>query len=181
MTKPKLAEQQFFLIINGPSCGGKSSVAKIISDAYGGIYNGRTDAIKWLISDYTWDVYSDIVRAMTFETMKVALANNLSLMTEGTLYQEQQFKQLAADTHVPLFIINVEAPWDVLMKRFEERIEAKKQGARIANTDPVRFKELYTTYNQTKPETPYVFDSSQQSPEEIAQEVITMIKKHFEK
>ena len=86
---------------------------------------------------------------------------------------------MAQERNIPLFVANIEAPWEVLSERFKKRIEAKKQGARIANTDPAGFKERFDAYNLTKMETPLSFDSSQQSPEEIARIISQHIVDYF--
>lgn len=77
----------------------------------------------------------------------------------------------------PLIVANVEAPWDVLMSRFEKRVEAKKQGAKkIANIDPGKFKNIYDAYVETKVDTELNFDSSVQTPEEIAETIVAYIQ-----
>ena len=48
----KITENQFILILNGPSCGGKSSIADILMSKYEGLFNSKGDKIKWLISQY---------------------------------------------------------------------------------------------------------------------------------
>ena len=110
--------------------------------------------------------------------MRFALSKTLSVIKEGALYEPEKYVELVKEMNVPLFIVNVEAPWEVLMSRFEIRIEAKKQGSKkIANIDPIRFKELYAMYNNTKMVTDLNFDSSKQSPEEIGEAVVSYIRK----
>lgn len=178
MSKEKIIDKQFLLILNGPSCGGKSAVSDIIFETYGSIYKAKSDAIKWLISDYDANLHRGVVHIMTFETMRVALSHGLSVMKEGGSWEPEKYVALAGMAHVPLFIANVEAPWAVLAARFEARKEAKKQGAKISNTDPKRFKELYDMYIDTKMKTELEFDSSTQSPEEIAGKIVFYIRTH---
>lgn len=176
MKKEKLSMQQFMLIVNGPSCGGKSAVISILLEQYGGILNAKSDQIKWLISDYQSEIYSKTVNEMIFEMIKVALRNNLSVVKEGALFEPEKLFQIAKDFKTPLFIANVSAPKEVLEKRFLERVEAKKNGAKISNVDPVRFEKLYQTYLATKMDSLLEFDSSLQSPEEIASVISEHIK-----
>ncbi len=176
--KEPLREKQFFLIINGPSCGGKSSVSDLLFEKYAGIYKGKNDAIKWLISDYQPNIHREVVDLMTFETMRIALSHGLSVLKEGASLNPERYVELSKKENVPLFVANIEAPWEVLASRFEMRIEAKKQGARISNVDPKRFKELYDMYLGTKMKTEMEFDSSKQTPEEIAVQIVSYIKSH---
>ncbi len=175
MTKEKLSTKQFFLIVNGPSCGGKSTTSKIILEKYGGIYSAQADHVKWLISDYTPEIHREIVHDMIFETMKVALKNGLSVLKHGALFEPEKIIAIAKDFNVPVFIANITAPKEILEKRFDARIEAKKNGARIANVDPKRFEQLYSMYLSTKMDSPLEFDSSVQTPEEIAGAICVFI------
>ena len=176
--KNKITNKQFFLIINGPSCSGKSFVSDVICTNYGGIFKASGDKIKWLISDYEATIHRGIVHNMVTELIKVALSNNLSVLKEGALWKVEDYVELAKQKDIPLFIANIEAPLEVLFSRFKERIEAKKQGAKISNTDPKRFKELYDMYINTKIDTPLIFDSSKQSPEEIVELIVDYIGEH---
>ena len=176
--KEKLSEKQFFLIVNGPSCGGKSTVSDVIFDRYHGIFKGKYDVLKWLISDYTSLPYRTMVTEMTHETMRIALSYGMSVMKEGALYEPEKLINLAKEFNIPLFIVNVTAPKEILDERFQKRIAAKKNGAKIANVDPARFEELYAMYLETKMSTPLEFDSSKQSPEEIADSIVSYIREN---
>ena len=168
MKKEKITEKQFILILDGPSCGGKTSAATILLDSFGGIFDAQSDRIKWLISDYSSSIHKDIVHEMTMETVKVALKNGLSILKQGAMFGLEDVEKIAKEFDVPVFVANISAPKEVLDERFCERIEARKQGARISNVDPVRFSEMCELYHETKMDTPLEFDSSTQSPEEIA-------------
>ncbi len=180
MLKEKLTDKQFFLIINGPSCAGKSSVSDILTETYGNIYKGKSDAIKWLISDYTPDTHRGIVHLMTLETIRVALTQGLSAIKEGALWETEKYTEIAKSLDIPLFIANIEAPWEVLLSRFEARVETKRQGAdkKIANTSPTRFKELYDMYHAAKMTTDMAYDSSKQTSQEIAEQISSYIRNH---
>lgn len=159
------------LVLNGPSCGGKSTTADLFMERYGGIFNAKYDRIKWLISDYSPERDRDIIYEMTLEVARVALKNKLSVLKEGALFEPERLVRLAKDFNVPFFVANVSAPAKILEKRFLERIEAKKNGAKVANADPARFRELNKMYLDTKMDSPLEFDSSTQSPEEIVQAI----------
>ncbi len=180
MTKEKLSPRQFLLIVNGPSCGGKSTTANLFLERYGNIFNAKYDHIKWLISDYDRRRDIDTVYEMTLEVARIALKNNLSVLKEGGLFEPENYVQLAKDFNVPFFVANVSAPEDVLEQRFLDRIEAKKNGAKIANVDPDRFRELNKIYLSTKMESPLEFDSSKQSAEEIVRTISEYMLAHLE-
>ena len=176
--KEKLTNNQFILVLHGPSCGGKSTVSDIIFKKYGGIFKGKSDTIKRLISDYDNTIHHDLVGIMTIETMRVALEHGLSVMKEGGLYGLNEMVALSHMHNIPLFIVNISAPWDILLKRFEVRIANPIAGVKI-NTDHTKFKEIFDQYHATKIDSPLTFDSSIQSPEEIVAAIISAIAHHF--
>lgn len=179
MQKPKLVSKQFLLLVNGPSCGGKSTVSKILLEKYGGIFNAKGDHIKWLISDYDAPTHRGIVHEMTLELADIALLNGLSVLKEGGLFKPENLIELAKKHNAAFFVANIAAPKEALDQRFLERIEAKKNGAKISNVDPKRFGELYEMYLETKMESSLEFDSSVQAPEEIAKAISEYIKAHI--
>lgn len=180
MAKEKLSNKQFLLVVNGPSCGGKTSVSNALLERYSGIFNAQGDQIKWLISDYDSEIYRGVVHDMVLEIIKIALKNNLSVLKQGALYESEKLAEIAKEFNVPLFIANVSAPTEVLEKRFQERIEAKKDGVKkISNVDPERFAQLQKMYFETKVDSPLEFDSSIQTPEEIADTISEYIKAHI--
>ncbi len=179
MAKQKLTPHQFFLILNGPSCGGKSTVSNVLFEECAGIFKAKSDYIKWLISDYEAAAHRAIVQDMTLGLIEIALKNGLSVLKEGALFEPEQLVQIAKKFHIPLFIANISAPREVLDQRFLERIESKKQGAKIANIDPKRFSELYEMYFANKMDSPLEFDSSQETPEAIAAAISKYIQAHI--
>lgn len=178
LSKERLRDGQFFLILNGPSCGGKSSVSDLLFERYGGLFKGKSDVIKWLISDYQPSIHRGIVHRMTLETLRVALSHGLSILQEGAAWEPEKYVELSKEAKIPLFVANIEAPWEVLLSRFEMRIAAQNHGARISNVDPKRFQELYDMYLKTKMETEMEFDSSKESPEQIARQIVSYIRSH---
>ncbi|MEI8223650.1 MAG: hypothetical protein WCG20_00840 [bacterium] len=178
--KEKLTNNQFILVLHGPSCGGKSTVSDIIFKKYGGIFKGKSDTIKRLISDYDNTIHHDLVGIMTIETMRVALEHGLSVMKEGGLYGLDEMVALSQTHQIPLFIANISAPWEILLERFDQRIASPIPGVKI-NTDHTKFKEIFDTYHATKIDSPLTFDSSIQSPDEIVTVIISTITHHFGK
>lgn len=174
--KEKLTPDQFILVLHGPSCAGKSTVSDIIFKKYGGIFKGKSDTIKRLISDYDNTIHHDLVGLMTLETMRVALEHGLSVMKEGGLYGVDETVQLSEQFKVPIFIANISAPWEVLLGRFNERIAAPIPGVKI-NTDHTKFREIFDRYHATKHDSLLTFDSSVQSPEEIVAAIVEKITK----
>lgn len=176
MPKGHLTDTQFLLIVNGPSCSGKSTVANVLLDRYGGIFHAKSDAIKWLISGYDPEEHRTIVHEMTLTVARIALADGLSALKEGGLHRSRDLIGFCVERGIATFVANMEPPEEVLWRRFEERIKAKEGGARISNTDPERFRQLNRMYHESKMETPLVFDTSQATPEDIADAIVEHIR-----
>jgi predicted kinase len=179
--KEKISDKQFLLIINGPSCGGKSSVVKVMMERYAGLYLGKYDAIKRLISDYTAGAYEEVVYEMVWATMRVALHRGFSVVKEGSLLATEKLLEHAEESGVPLFVANIEAPEEVLLRRFKERVEESKDNPDIpiSNTSLDRFKELQKKYFNVKMDSPLEFDSSTETPEEIVDQIVEHLRENL--
>lgn len=179
MEKEKLGSREFMLIVNGPSCGGKTTVSELFLKRFKNVFNASGDKIKWLLSDYNAEIHKGIIHDMILEIIKVALKNNLSVLKQGALYEAEVLLKIAKENNIPVFIANVSAPDEVLKKRFEERILAQKEGARISNVNKERFWQLNQIFLSSKMESPLDFDSSTQSPEEIVDTIAEYIKNNL--
>lgn len=181
MSKERLTKNPFLLLIDGPSCSGKTSVASAITEKYGEIFNAKHDKIKWLISNYKSSNHRNIVYDITRSTIKTALENGLSVIKEGS-FEPQKIIEIGKQLNVPVFVANIVAPKEVLEERFKKRIEKKKDDpeVKISNTSLERFNEkMYNKYLESKLDSPLEFDSSKQSPEEIAEKIIDYIKNNI--
>jgi broad-specificity NMP kinase len=175
MTYEKIIPGPFILILHGPSCGGKSTLSDILFKRYGNIFKGKSDTLKRLISDYDPITHRDFVTALTLVTMKYALEQGFSVIKEGGLHGLNETVEFSKSMNIPLFIVNISAPWHVLAIRFEERIGKPIPGVKI-NTNTDRFKEIYEEYLSTKLETPLEFDSSELTPEEIVEKIVSAVR-----
>ena len=179
MKKELLSKKQFILLINGPSCGGKSTVSNILTELYGGIFKAKSDKIKWLISDYNPSEQRGVVHEMTIEMLRVALKHGLSVLKEGAFYEPEKFIKISEEFKIPLFIVNVSAPKDVLRDRFQERINKNKERGEKSNTTLDRFEKIYDMYIDSKIESPLEFDSSLDTPNDIADKIVTHIRRNI--
>ncbi|MBN1175563.1 hypothetical protein JXA48_02885 [Candidatus Woesearchaeota archaeon] len=138
--------KQFFLIVNGPSCGGKSSLIKILKSQLENIFSASRDKVKWLISDYAYKDHKEIVDEMMFEMISVALKRGLSVIKDGLLEPADNYVELAKSFDVPIYFVNV-----------------------------FRFDELTQIYETYKVSSSLEFDTSVNSSEYIADVVIDYI------
>lgn len=176
MEKPKLREKQFFLVVNGPSCGGKTTTIKLLVEKYGNIFQAKSDHIKWLISDYNAEKHRGIIHDMINQMIETALENGLSVIKEGALFEPEKYKEIGDKFNVDFFFINVEASWDILLERFRDRVNNQTEGKKISNTSEKRLQELYEMYIDSKKHSSVTFDSSKSNPEEIVEKIVDYLK-----
>ncbi len=171
---------QFILILNGPLCSGKTKVADSIMHSYKKVFSLSANKIKFLISDYTPNRDRAVVHECLMLIAEKMLQNGMSLLLEGgSLTQGKLNKSLSELAHkhgLKVTVINIEAPLDVLKKRFQERLTtAAERGSKLSVTNDAGYMERYNAYQSIKSEGQRTFDSSIQSPEEIAKEIIILV------
>ena len=168
------------IILNGPSGVGKSTVAKMLWRKMKRTAYISLDEIKWLISDYKFDV-SDL--AMVDKDL--TLARNIGLgMVEGFLVDGlnviiekpfckkeylEPYLDLAEKLGIPYSIFNIEASLQTLLTRAKER--TLKEDRKFSEE---KVKRIYSEYVTEKIEAK-TFDADKNSSEEIADMIFDLV------
>ena len=102
------------------------------------------------------------------------------LMVAGTLEfgcSREKFIDLAKGYGYEIIEINFEAGWDVLSKRFEERVAGALANPerRVANLSKERFKEIFDISEREKNPSALTFRTDKQSIEEISNAVMKLL------
>lgn len=171
---------QFILIINGPIVGGKTSSIEAIMHQYKKVFRVSPNKIKFLISDYTPDRDRTLVHESTLLIAKKMLEAGMSLVVEGGSTMQgslnENLKQLAKEHNLKVTTVNIEAPLEILLKRFEERVfKSVTRGSKISVTNEQGFMQRYNAYLEIKDHAEKTFDSNKQSPGEIAKEIMALV------
>ncbi|MBP6925607.1 MAG: AAA family ATPase [Candidatus Pacebacteria bacterium] len=164
------------IVLNGPICAGKSTVTKLLmkNDNF---FRGSYDAVKWLISNYSTDTKShrEIAKEIIFSAISIAAESGLSIVIDGGFADyRDKYKELAQKFNFHYVSINIEAPVEVLEKRFLERVDSasKVDSKNISVTTLEKFHSRYQWYlNTNKDLDGITFDSGKMSPEEIITEI----------
>lgn len=172
--------KQFILIVNGPICGGKSFLIDSIMDNYKKVFRLSANKVKFLISDYTPERDRAVVQECLMILAEKMLHNGMSLVLEGGSVAQGKLNEslceIAEKYNMNVLTVNVEAPLDVLKKRFEERvITAATRGSKLSVTDDAGYMERYNAYLAIKKDAQKTFNSSTQNPEEMMKEIIGMM------
>lgn len=172
--------KQFILILNGPICSGKTKALDVIMNNYKKIYRLSPNKIKFLISDYTPDRDRQAVHDCTMIIAERMFREGMSLILEGGSVAQgnlnKRLEELAEKNNITVTVVNVEAPLEVLKKRFEERVDtAVLRGAKVSVTDDEGFMQRYNAYLAIRPQAVVTFDSSKQGPGEIAKGIMDLL------
>jgi len=171
---------QKIVFIYGPSCAGKTVVAKEILKQKN-FFHVHYDLIKWFISDYQRDnkKHRAFVSEIMLNLIERSLKQGFSILVEGLcleLFEEVRQKYKAKVRIIP---INVTASKKVLEERFLIRLEGCKNSgfniSNISNTSLDVFWELYEKLNKQL-EDGFRIDTSDISIEETKEQAMNLLK-----
>ncbi len=169
------------IILNGSSCSGKSSIVKILMKSNKNLFHLHYDSIKWFFSNYSRDEqFQDVQIILRSIARSVFEMDKYNVICDSGLYQEnrQTLINIAKEFNYEVVEINLESDFDVLLKRFNERVESAlkvpEKDRRISNLSTDRFKELYEIYNSEKNSDAIIFRTDIESPEEISEKINKM-------
>jgi predicted kinase len=169
------------IILNGSSCSGKSSIIKILMKERENLFYLHYDTLKWLFSKYKREKHNKDVQKIVMHVVGEVFSMGYDVISESSLTRESRQKliDLANKNNYEIIKINLEADFDVLLKRFNERVEAAlkipEKDRKISNLSVERFKELYEIYNNEKDSDAIVYKTDKENPEEIAEKINKML------
>ncbi len=163
------------VIINGSSCSGKSTVIKNILKERDDFFHLSWDSLKWLFSKYNHDRHYEDVKNLVLATAKTIFKMNYNILSDSSLYREMrnQLISLASDSGYEVVEINLEADFEVLAKRFNERVASAllSPERRISNLSKDRFKNLFDIFNKEKNPSAIIIRTDTQSIEDVLREI----------
>lgn len=164
------------ILINGSTCSGKSTVVKGLLKRQENLYHLSYDALKWSFSQYSPDKHIEDVRAVMLSIADTVLERGYDVVCDAVLFKAWREKLLALGmSHgCETIEINLEADFDTLSRRFDERVRDAQAHPekRISNLSKERFKELFGIYEKEKNATAITLRSDQQPVDEITEEIL---------
>lgn len=158
----------YILLLSGPLCSGKSSLANTFLKNEKRLFRGSFDMIKRQISDFDSEEDRMLVKDLLFALSKEAVHKKLSIIVEGSaniMFEIRSFcSTLANKESIDFFEINLEAPIEVLQKRLQERV---RDGKALTVTEPEQLLKRYNLYLERKDPSVLVYDSTKYSPKEL--------------
>ncbi len=180
------------LVLNGPPTAGKTSVAQELFQSDERIFLASRDLLKRMISHYRNDDLQTVALSyhLTLDLAEDALARNYSVVVDQGFFSQNGGEKLGrellerassiAKTHqVKFFLVNIEAPDDILLERFRSRVrKANEEKTPISLTDEDEFKKRISFYKKYKHYADATFRSDVLSPKEIANEIVALVRKN---
>jgi predicted kinase len=142
-------------------------------------YKLSYDAQKWLFSKYDRNTQFEDVRTIQRALAETVCKLNYNILCDSALHRENREKLLAiARNHgYEILEINLEAEYEVLATRFDERVKKAlaENSKTIANTSKERHRELYDIYQQEKNNTAIVFRTDTLNQEEVTNAILQLL------
>ena len=171
-------KEKKMIIVNGPSCVGKSTIIDLLFKVKVDIFWLKYDAIKRLFIDYSYPKDFDKIMKLLTLIGKDRIDNEDDILIEGPLYRfafENIFEYAKHKGYI-FYEFNLEAPVEVLIKRFENRVRLPINGIKI-NTSIDRYLEIIDSYEKFKNKDAKTFNTSIMSAKAISDDMLAILVK----
>lgn len=166
------------IIVNGPTCAGKSTLIVELGKLRPNLFHVSYDRIKRCFLGYAPGTHREDIYAMLKVLVQEAMNRGFSMVKDGGLYKEKvrEMTDLLETNGYRLIEVNIEAPDDILLLRFRDRVNgALSGGEQPMNLSEERFWELNKMYKEVKDPSLKTYDTSKMTSEAIAKEILTLL------
>lgn len=168
-----------FIMINGPSCVGKSTTVNRILEEREHFYKLSYDDQKWRFSKYDRDTHFEDVQKVIRALANTVAEMGYDIVCDSALYRKNReaLFEIVKGYGYEIVEINLEADYDLIAARFDERVAnaIANKSKTISNTSKKRFRELFDIYNTEKNNGALTLRTDQLSPEEIVEKISSHI------
>ncbi len=165
--------KQFLIIIDGPMGSGKTTIGNFIHKQLPRTAKLSTDAIKWFISDFErGEGDNAITAAVLIQVCKEYIKQGINILLPQGFWKKEYIEpyiKLAEENNLKLFIYQLDGPKDILLERIKNRPKPE-----LAKTE-VPFERVLKnlqTWEENKYQTGKVFNISELTSEQIAQQIL---------
>ena len=167
-----------FIIFNGCSCSGKSTIIKNILNQREKCYHLSEDSLKWQFSQFKPDVHSDDVTTLLNAVAESICNMKYDILCDTSRYRKnrEELLKVPRKHNYEVIEINLDVDYEILEKRFDERVAKAlvSDSKRIRNTSKERFKEIYDNYQNDKNNSAISFKTDEQDVDLITAEVLKL-------
>ena len=169
----------FIINIFGPMTAGKSTTAIFLKAHIERLYTVDFDVVKRQISNYYSPRDHELANEITYDTLASVAKSELPIVALLPPPKDQasyeRISDIAKQNGRRLINIEITAPLEVLVKRYTERIKSVTESGNVIRLrTPEEFKHAVKS-PYYKPTDSHVIDSSLFSPEEIFEQVKSLL------
>jgi predicted kinase len=165
-----------FILINGSSCSGKSTIVRNILTQGEHLFHLSYDSLKWSFSQYSPNKQFTDVQSVMLSVAETVFTLKYDVICDSGLFKEWREKliNLAEKHGYEILEINLEADPETLSKRFNERMQEAQihPERKISNLSKERFMELCEIYQKEKNPSAIVLRTDQQTIEKTVEDIL---------
>lgn len=175
----KQTSKPFIIVIDGPMGAGKSTVAKLIHQKIPGIAHIGLDRTKFFVSHFNRTPEENaIAGAVVLEMYKTYLKNGVSVLLEQGFKHRKlltPYLSFAKKMNLSVLIFQIEASPELLLERLALRPKPEAAKRKVSKA---RMIANIKSYFENKHQDAIIISSENQSPEQIASQILKLIKKN---
>lgn len=162
------------VILSGAPCSGKSSVAAAILRDRENYFYLSYDSLKWSFSQYYSGKYYKEIHVIMLAMLRALCGMKFNVVTEALHTESRQnLIDIGTEFGYDIVQVNLEADYEVLSKRLEQRIA--KGATNMRGFTKEKFKTLYETYESEKDPQAITFRTDATTAEEISESVLKLL------
>ena len=167
------------VILSGGSCSGRTTVIENIMKKKENFFQLSYDSLKWLFSKYQSGKYYEDIQRLLLSTADTMFKMKYNVLSDSTRYRESRQKliELAKKHRYEIVEINLEADYEILLKRFNKRIAkvSLNPERKTANFSEKRFRELFDIFQKNKNPSAITFRTDMQSEKEVSESIMKLL------
>lgn len=171
-----MSNRTYLINLFGPSCGGKSTTGAVLQSHIHGLYAVDFDMVKKQLAGYYWKKDRVTAIKLTSGMLKVVVDLELPVLLfmppPRSAESYAEWLEPASSNGYQIINVEIKAPQDILIERYKARLAdwSLKYAPKTVEEYTETLQEDYY-----RPEDTVQFDSSLQSPEEIAAAIRRLI------
>jgi predicted kinase len=168
-----------FVMVNGASCSGKSTIVKKLLSEKARYYKVSYDALKWGFSQYKPDEHFEDVRALVRALVGAVCDLKYNIICDSGLYKDSREKmfEIAIQHGYEIIEVNLDADYSVLAERFEQRLidSVARPEIKMSNKSKERHRELFDIYEAEKNTKAVSFRTDKLNVDEISTDILNLM------
>lgn len=148
-----MEREKVFIIMNGPSCAGKSTITKLLLSKHKTFFKLSYDNVKRFYSDYKVETHFEKVYEILSAMARAAVSQGYNVFVDGGIKRKNRegLIQIFKDAGYKVYEFNIEASQETLLERFDRRVkESAEKNIPITNTSVDRLLKLEKMYHEDK-------------------------------